>query len=104
MKCQACRKPLTNEVSKRYGFGPSCLKKAVAAGNAPLESLTEMTVFKKSAAKSRKEKQAAPERIRCESTLDLFDALKYAALDDLNNAVNACRNIGIEVTVTIGEP
>ena len=87
----------------RQGLGPDCLRKAVKAGTAPLEALEELAAYQR--AKPKKTRAPKPsEPIRCESTLDLFDALKYAALDDLNNAVNACRNIGIEVTVTIGEP
>ena len=104
MRCVACRRPLTNPVSKRQGYGPDCLKKAVKAGTAPLEALEELAAYQRAKPKKPKaSKQSAPEVIRCDKTLDLFDQLRDAALDDLNKAVSVCRSVGIEVTVTIGE-
>lgn len=96
MRCQACRRPLRNPVSIKHMLGPDCLKRAVQAGTAPLEALEEFTAWKKS--RRKPVEQVKPV---CMSTLDLFDALKDAALDDLRKAVTACESVGITVTIEI---
>ena len=99
MRCQACRRPLTNPVSIKQGLGPDCLKRAVQAGTAPLEALEELTAYQRSLPRKRipKAKAAAPEL----TTLDLFAALREAALDDLNRAVIACESVGLKVTFDV---
>jgi len=100
MRCRACRRPLTSEVSIRYGLGSVCLRKAVKAGTAPLEALTELTTEQRETTKRRKVRKPAliPDDI---STPDLFDMLRIAALDDLRKAVTACASVGVVVTYTI---
>ena len=97
MRCQACRRPLSNPVSKQYGFGPDCLRKAVKAGTAPLEALTELTEHQRS--KKRRINQPAPKPEN--HTMDLFDQLRAAALDDLSQAVTACASVGINIKWSI---
>ena len=101
MRCLACRRPLRNPVSLKHGFGPDCLRKAVKAGNVPLEALEEFTAWKKANPKPRPTKQkassAAPESL----THDLFAALREAALDDLNKAVTVCESVGITIKIEI---
>lgn len=98
MRCQACRRPLTNPVSIKQGLGPDCLKRAVRAGTAPLEALEEFTAWKKS-----QPRRKAIEQVKsvCSSTPDLFDALRDAALDDLYKAITACQSVGITVKIEI---
>lgn len=84
----------------RQGIGPDCLKKAVKAGTAPLEALEELAAYQRAKPKKQKApKQDVP--IRCDKTLDLFDALKDAALDDLHKSAETCRSFGMAVTITI---
>lgn len=101
MRCHACRKPLTNEVSIRYGFGPSCLKRAVAAGNAPLIALEEQAAHSRQSAKASKAKRPAiqPEN----SSASLFDAPRREALELLHLAVRECEALGIQITLSIEE-
>ena len=99
MRCSACRRPLTNPVSLKHGLGPDCLKRAVMAGNAPLEALEELTAYQKSKPRKRLAKVKAPD---FESpTFDLFEALREAALDDLNKAVTACESVGLKVSFVV---
>lgn len=94
MHCQACRRPLTNPVSLQYGMGPDCLRRAVKAGTAPIEALTELTEWRRSK-KRQPITEAAP--IRDERTMDLFEQLRAAALDDLIKAVTVCESVGIKI-------
>ena len=98
-KCRACRRELTSEVSIRYGLGSVCLKRAVKAGTAPLEALTELTTEQRETKRRKVRKPAPiPDDI---STPDLFDMLRAAALDDLRRAVTACASVGVVVNFTI---
>lgn len=98
MFCLACRRPLTNETSRKYQLGPVCLRKAVKAGTAPIEALTELTAEQRGK-KRRIANKPAP--IREHNTMDLFDQLKAAAMDDLSRAVIACESVGIKVNWSI---
>ena len=100
MHCAACRRPLTNPVSIQYGMGPDCLRRAVKAGTAPIEALSELTEWR-SSKKRQPITEAAP--IRDELTMDLFEQLRAAALDDLSKAVTACGTVGIKITFKIEE-
>ena len=42
MRCQACRRPLTNPASVKHGLGPDCLRKAVNSGMAPIDALDDL--------------------------------------------------------------
>jgi hypothetical protein len=100
MKCLACRRELTSEVSKKYGYGTSCLKRAVAEGNAPLESLSEIKQLRREAKKRPKQtQQPIPER--CDKTMDLFASAKKSAIKLLECAVKECEAYGLVVTYRI---
>lgn len=100
MHCQACRRPLTNPVSLQYGMGPDCLRRAVKAGAAPIEALTELTEWRRSK-KRQPITESAP--IRDDKTMDLFEQLRAAALDDLSKAVTVCESVGIRIKWSIEE-
>ena len=100
MHCAACRRPLTNPVSIQYGMGPDCLRRAVKAGTAPIEALSELTEWRRSK-KRQPITEAAP--IRDDKTMDLFEQLRAAALDDLSKAVTACEIVGLRITWSIEE-
>lgn len=100
MHCQACRRPLTNPISIQYGMGPDCLRRAVKAGTAPIEALAELTEWKRSK-KRQPATEAAP--IRDERTMDLFEQLRAAALDDFHKAVTVCESVGIKIIWSIEE-
>ena len=94
MHCLACHRPLTSPASIKYQLGPVCLRKAVKAGTAPIEALTELV------AEQRGKKRPIAKRIEpttCDTTMDLFEQLRIAALDDLSKAVTACELVGIKV-------
>ena len=104
MRCAACRRQLTNPVSLKHGYGPDCLKKAVAAGNAPLEALEHLTAWQRSRRAPKKTEPAKPAPASADSqTGDLFEALKAASLKALHRAVGECQRYGINVTVTFTE-
>jgi len=98
-KCRACRRPLSSEVSIKYWIGSVCLRKAVKAGTAPLEALTELSSEQRETKRRKVRKPAPiPDDI---STPDLFDMLRLAAIDDLRKAVTACASVGVMVNYTI---
>lgn len=101
MRCQACRKLLTNATSKKYGLGPTCLKRAVKAGTAPMEALTELTAEQRSKKRAIVTKPVEQLKRTCTKTPDLFDQLRTAAMDDLNKAVTVCESVGIKVNWSI---
>jgi hypothetical protein len=74
MRCRACRRPLSDPVSLRHGFGPECLKRAVEQGQAPLEALMQMTAFKREK-KAKKPPRSAPVKTDQHSG-DLFDQIQ----------------------------
>lgn len=99
MRCRACRRPLSSAVSIKYQMGPDCLRKAVKAGTAPLDALTELSTEQRETKRRKVRKPAPiPDDI---STPDLFDMLRIAALDDLRKAVTACASVGVVVTYKI---
>ena len=100
MRCRACRRELTSEVSIRYGLGPVCLRRAVKAGTLGIEALTELTSEQRETTKRRKARKPAPIPDDI-STPDLFDMLRAAALDDLRRAVTACASVGVTIHYTI---
>ena len=103
MRCQACRRPLTNQASIKHGLGPDCLRRAVKAGTAPLEALAELKEWQRTNKRPARQKADQTTHTKCTSTADLFEQLKAAALDDLNKAVTACQSVGITVTLNIEE-
>lgn len=98
-RCKACRRPLTNDLSRKYGLGPDCLKRAVAEGNAPLESLAEYKAIKRQKVKAPRIEQPANER--CEHTVDMFDTPNQHALDELYEVATKCRQLGINVRIEV---
>ena len=98
-KCKACGRMLTSKTSKKYGFGSTCLKRVVALGNAPLESLEEMKQESKTKKPKKAKEQVQVER--CDKTMDLFETAKNNALKLLDCAVLECKAYGIEVTYRI---
>lgn len=103
MRCQACRRPLTNPASVKHGLGPDCLRRAVKAGTAPLEALEELKDWQRTNKRPARQKADPATPTKCSITADLFEQLKAAALDDLNKAVTACQSVGINVTFSIKE-
>jgi len=99
MRCLACRKLLTSEVSKRYRLGPVCLARAVANGTLPMTALTEQRAEQKA---TKRPKRTKPDPVADSRTLDLFDQLRTAAIDDLHKALAACASVGVVVTYEIG--
>lgn len=99
-RCKVCRRPLTNDVSKRYGLGPDCLKRAVAEGNAPLEALAEYKAIKKQ--KVAKVPRSEPSTVeRCSHTVDMFDTPRQHAIDELYEAATRCSRLGINVRIEV---
>ena len=95
----------TNQRSQHtVGYGPDCLRRAVAAGTLGIEALTELS------SEQRETKRNRPKRTKCAEqlnhtdtkTLDLFDLLRSAALDDLRLAVAACASVGVVVSYHLG--
>ena len=102
MHCHACRRPLRNPISIQYGLGPDCLRRAVKAGNAPLEALTELAGWKR----SKKRKQPAATEIsatRDTLTMDLFAQPRKDAIGALYDAAEVARAFGIRVQLEIEE-
>lgn len=99
-RCKACRRFLTNEVSKKYGYGPDCLRRAVEQGNAPLESLEQMKKLKQ-AKPAKANPKADQDPARCEKTMDLFEQAKIGALRLLKSCIAECESLGIQITCTI---
>lgn len=98
MRCNACRRPLRNPVSIKHGLGPDCLRKAVKAGNAPLEALEEFTAWKKTNPRQRKAKPLAASE---NHNPDLFASYREQAIQTLNAAADECRAVGLTVTIEI---
>lgn len=103
MRCTACRRPLTNPVSIRHGYGPDCLKKAVAAGNAPLEALEQLTAWKRSQPAKKPSKAEPDMPTRDEHTADLFEAVRAGAIKALHRAAAECERYGVKVTLNFEE-
>lgn len=102
MHCAACRRVLTNPVSLRYGMGPDCLRKAVKAGTAPIEALTELADWK------RTKKQRAPVEpeqtvFRDQLTIDMFEQPRNEAIGRLYDAAEQARSFGVRVKLEIEE-
>ena len=98
MRCLACRKLLTSEVSKRYRLGPVCLARAVANGTLPMTALTEQRAEQKA---TKRPKRTKPEPVADIRTLDLFDHSRQMAIDALHKAAADCRSCGVMVTYQI---
>lgn len=104
MRCKACRRELTNPVSIKYGMGDTCLRRAIAAGNAPIEALEELKAL--AVSKRRKKRQPASKEqtiIRDTMTLDLFAQPRRDVLGALYDAAEAARAFGIRVNLEIEE-
>lgn len=101
-RCKACRRSLTNEISKKYGYGPDCLKRAVEQGNAPLESLEQLKEHKRQS-KGRTRQPADHEPVRCDKTLDLFEQAKEGAMRMLKHCISECESLGMKINLTIEE-
>lgn len=100
MRCKACRKVLTNATSRKFGYGPTCLKRAVKAGTAPIEALTELNAEMREI-KTHRAARSAP--VQDSKTMDLFEQLRAAALDDFRMAVSACESMGMRIVFEIKE-
>lgn len=100
-RCKACRRELTNSVSKKYGYGPDCLRRAVEKGNAPLESLEELKEFRRT--KKPLTRQATQPDDRCEKTMDLFEQAKDGAIRLLKASIAECESFGLRINYTIEE-
>lgn len=74
MRCRACRRLLSDPVSIRHGFGPECLKRAVADGQAPLEALTQLAALRRTR-KAKKPPRSAPVKTDQHSG-DLFEEIE----------------------------
>ncbi len=98
MRCLACRRALRNPVSLKHGFGPDCLRKAVKAGNVPLEALEEFTAWKKTNPKPR---QAKPLIASENHSPDLFAKLREQAIQALHAAAEDCRAVGVNIKIEI---
>ncbi len=98
MRCLACRRALRNPVSLKHGFGPDCLRKAVKAGNVPLEALEEFTAWKKTNPKPR---QAKPLIASENHSPDLFAKLREQAIQALHAAAEDCRAVGVTIKIEI---
>ena len=98
MRCLACRRALRNPVSLKHGFGPDCLRKAVKAGNVPLEALEEFTAWKKANPKPR---QAKPLITSETHSPDLFAKLREQAIQVLHAAAEDCRAVGVTLKIEI---
>lgn len=102
-RCRACRRPLTNPISIREGFGPDCLKRAIAAGQAPLnalEAVEEMRQWRCSNP-DKKIRQRKKERAPDAMSADIFEAVRVEAVNSLHRAADECRRYGVGVTVII---
>ena len=98
MRCLACRRALRNPVSLKHGFGPDCLRKAVKAGNVPLEALEEFTAWKKTNPKPR---QVKPLITVENHSPDLFAKLREQAIQALHAAAEDCRAVGVTLKIEI---
>ena len=98
MRCLACRRALRNPVSLKHGFGPDCLRKAVKAGNVPLEALEEFTAWKKANPKPR---QVKPLITVENHSPDLFAKLREQAIQALHAAAEDCRAVGVTIKIEI---
>lgn len=98
MRCLACRRPLRNPVSLKHGFGPDCLRKAVKAGNVPLEALEEFTAWKKANPKPRPTKPLIASE---NHSPDLFAKLREQAIQVLHAAAEDCRAVGVTLKIEI---
>ena len=99
MRCLACRRPLRNPVSIEHQLGPDCLKKAVRAGNAPLEALEQLTEWQRSRPKAKR--AAKPAKATTATGPDLFETLRSDAIARLQAAADECRHLGITLTIEI---
>ena len=98
MRCLACRRALRNPVSLKHGFGPDCLRKAVKAGNVPMEALEDFTAWKKANPKPR---QAKPLITSETHSPDLFAKLREQAIQVLHAAAEDCRAVGVTLKIEI---
>jgi hypothetical protein len=101
MRCQACRRTLTNSTSLKFGLGPDCLRKAVKAGNAPLEALAELAEEKKK--QPKRIKPVAQLNRACTNTPDLFDQPRKDAIGALYDAAESARSFWVRVQLEIEE-
>lgn len=99
MRCRACRRPLSDPVSIKHGFGPQCLKRAVEQGQAPLDALVESAEYRRDA---KKTPRSAPPPVDTQ-TGDLFEQLKAAALDDMHKAASVLQSLGVGVEIILCE-
>ena len=103
MRCRACRRPLSDPVSIRHGFGPDCLKRAVANGQAPLEALAQLSAFRREKQAKNKPTPRSALVTTDTHTGDLFANLKAAALDDLHKAATVLQSLGVGVEIILHE-
>lgn len=96
MRCKACHRPLRNPASIKHQLGPDCLRKAVKAGTAPLEALTELTQWKR----TKKQRPAAiqPQTVTRDTlTMDIFEQPRKDDIGALYDAAESARALGVRV-------
>ena len=103
MRCQACRRPLTNPASVKHGLGPDCLRRAVKAGTAPLEALEELKDWQRTKPRPAKRKAELAPNTRSSTTPDLFDQARQVAIETLKAAATECADLGVKFQLTIEE-
>lgn len=101
MRCQACRRLLTNPASIKHGLGPDCLRRAVKAGTAPLEALAELKEWQRTNKRPAKRKAEPVTTTPCSATLDLFAQARAAAIETLKAAAAECAALGVTVSLSI---
>lgn len=102
MRCRSCRRPLSDPVSLRHGFGPKCLKRAVEQGQAPLEALAELVAEKRTTRKRRPSQAPAPIQ---QITGDLFDqALPVIDMENIMYSDFVKEKLGITHSEGINAP
>lgn len=46
MRCKSCKRPLSDPVSIKHGYGPECIKRAVRSGLVPVSAIAELRAYR----------------------------------------------------------
>lgn len=103
MRCQACRRPLTNPASVKHGLGPDCLRRAVKAGTAPLEALEELKDWQRTKPRPAKRKSELATNTQRSATPDLFAQARKVAIETLKVSAAECAALGVKFELSIKE-
>lgn len=87
----------------KHGLGPDCLRRAVKAGTAPLESLGELKDWQRTKPRPAKRKAELATNNQCSATADLFEQVRRAAIETLKAAAAECAALGVTVSLSIEE-